>query len=34
MKPYTIAVIPGDGVGKEIAREAGKIMDAVADKYG
>jgi tartrate dehydrogenase/decarboxylase/D-malate dehydrogenase len=34
MKSYHIAVIPGDGVGKEIAREAGKIMDAVADKYG
>ena len=34
MKSYNIAVIPGDGVGKEIAREAGKIMDAVADKYG
>lgn len=34
MKSYNIAVIPGDGVGKEIAREAGKIMDAVADKHG
>ena len=34
MKSYTIAVVPGDGVGTEIAREAGKIMDAVADKYG
>jgi tartrate dehydrogenase/decarboxylase/D-malate dehydrogenase len=34
MKSYNIAVIPGDGVGKELAREAVKIMNAVADKYG
>ena len=33
MKSYDIAVIPGDGVGKEIAAEALKILDAVADKY-
>ena len=34
MKSYNIAIIPGDGVGGEIAKEAVKIMDAVADKYG
>jgi tartrate dehydrogenase/decarboxylase/D-malate dehydrogenase len=34
MKSYNIAIIPGDGVGEEIAKEAIKIMDAVADKYG
>jgi len=32
MKSYNIAIIPGDGVGGEIAKEAVKIMDAVADK--
>jgi tartrate dehydrogenase len=34
MKSYDIAVIPGDGVGKEVAREAVKILNAVGDKYG
>lgn len=34
MKSYDIAVIPGDGVGNEVAREALKILDALADKYG
>jgi tartrate dehydrogenase/decarboxylase/D-malate dehydrogenase len=33
MKSYDIAVIPGDGVGKELAREGVKILKAVADKY-
>lgn len=33
MKSYDVAVIPGDGVGKEVAREAIKILNAVADKY-
>ena len=33
MKTYDIAVIPGDGVGNELAREAVKILNAVADKY-
>lgn len=30
----TIAVIPGDGVGPEIVREAVKILKVVADKFG
>jgi len=34
MKSYDVAVIPGDGVGKEVAQEAVKILRAVADKYG
>ncbi|MBW1861041.1 MAG: 3-isopropylmalate dehydrogenase [Deltaproteobacteria bacterium] len=34
MKSYDIAVIPGDGVGKEVTHEAIKILGAVADKYG
>jgi len=33
MASYDIAVIPGDGVGKEVAAEAVKILKAVAEKY-
>ena len=29
-----IAVIPGDGIGPEIVREAKKVLDTVAKKYG
>ena len=29
-----IAVIPGDGIGPEIVREAQKVLDKVAEKYG
>ena len=31
---YNIAVIPGDGIGPEIVREAQKVLDAVGKKYG
>ena len=34
MSSYRIAIIPGDGVGDEVASEATKILKAVADKYG
>ena len=34
MKNYHIANIPGDGVGKEVADEAVKILKAAADKFG
>ncbi len=34
MKSYHIAIIPGDGVGVEVAGEGAKILDAVAEKYG
>lgn len=31
---FHIALIPGDGIGPEIVREARKILDKVAEKYG
>lgn len=31
---YKIAVIPGDGIGPEIIREARKVLDRVGDVYG
>lgn len=31
---YNIAVIPGDGIGPEIVREACKVLDTVGGKYG
>lgn len=31
---YNIAVIPGDGIGPEIIREAKKVLDQVGKKYG
>ncbi len=34
MTSYRIAIIPGDGVGNEVAAEAAKILKAVADKHG
>ena len=33
MKSYDIAIIPGDGVGTEVADEAIKILQATAQKY-
>jgi tartrate dehydrogenase len=33
MPAYRIAIIPGDGVGNEVAEEALKILMAVAEKY-
>jgi len=33
MSSYQIAIIPGDGVGNEVASEATKVLRAVADKY-
>jgi len=34
MTSYRIAIIPGDGVGNEVAAEAVKILKVCADKYG
>ncbi len=34
MPSYRIAIIPGDGVGNEVASEAAKVLKAVADKHG
>jgi isocitrate/isopropylmalate dehydrogenase len=33
MSSYRIAIIPGDGVGNEVASEATKILRAIADKH-
>lgn len=33
MKSYSIAVIPGDGVGEEVSREGLKILGAAAEKH-
>jgi 3-isopropylmalate dehydrogenase len=34
MKSYPIAVIPGDGTGPEVIREAIKVLDAAGQKFG
>lgn len=34
MKTYNIAVIPGDGTGPEVIREARKVLSAAASKFG
>ena len=31
---YKIALIPGDGIGPEVVREAKKVLDTVCEKYG
>jgi tartrate dehydrogenase/decarboxylase/D-malate dehydrogenase len=34
MKSYRIAVIPGDGIGKEVVPEGIRVLDAVGTRYG
>ncbi len=34
MKTYNIAVIPGDGIGKEVTREGLKTLEALSQKHG
>ena len=34
MKEYSIAVLPGDGIGPEVMAQAERILDFVAEKYG
>ena len=34
MKEYTIAVIPGDGIGQEVAPEGIKALDAASELVG
>ena len=34
MKKYTVATIPGDGIGKEVVPEGLRVLDAVARKSG
>ncbi len=33
-RTYRIAVIPGDGIGKEVMPEALRVLDAVAPRFG
>jgi len=33
MKSYNIAVIPGDGVGKEVTDEGLKVLNTLAEKH-
>ena len=33
MKNFKIALIPGDGIGPEIVREAVKVLNAAGKKY-
>lgn len=33
MSGYTIAVLPGDGIGPEVMEEANKVLDAICDKF-
>ena len=34
MPEYRIAVIPGDGIGKEVVPEGIRVLDAVAGRHG
>jgi tartrate dehydrogenase/decarboxylase / D-malate dehydrogenase len=34
MKTYSIAVIPGDGIGREVVPEGVRVLDAVAQRFG
>jgi 3-isopropylmalate dehydrogenase len=33
-KNFTLAVVPGDGIGPEVTTEALKVLDAVAAQHG
>ena len=33
-KPYRIAVIPGDGIGKEVVPEGLRVLEQAAKKHG
>ncbi|MFA6622707.1 MAG: isocitrate/isopropylmalate family dehydrogenase, partial [Fibrobacteraceae bacterium] len=33
-KNYKIAVLPGDGIGPEVMKEAVRVLDAVSGKFG
>ena len=34
MKSYNIAVVPGDGIGKEVVPEGIRVLDAVGAQFG
>src|SRR4026208_140323 len=33
MKTYSIAVLPGDGIGPEVIAQAGRVLEAVAQRF-
>ncbi|MBR3072438.1 isocitrate/isopropylmalate family dehydrogenase, partial [Fibrobacter sp.] len=33
-KNYKIAVLPGDGIGPEVMKEAVRVLDVVSKKFG
>ncbi|WP_102026611.1 tartrate dehydrogenase [Salirhabdus sp. Marseille-P4669] len=34
MKKYSVAVVPGDGIGKEVVPEAVRVLDAISELHG
>jgi len=34
LKEFTVAVLPGDGIGPEIVKQAVKVIDAASEKFG
>ncbi|MDR1760067.1 MAG: 3-isopropylmalate dehydrogenase [Fibrobacter sp.] len=34
MKSYKVAVLPGDGIGPEVMKEAVRVLDTVSDRFG
>ncbi|MEO5657042.1 MAG: 3-isopropylmalate dehydrogenase, partial [Nitrospiria bacterium] len=34
MNPYRIALLPGDGVGRETVPEAVRVLEAVGKRFG
>ena len=34
VKPYSIAVLPGDGIGPEVTAEAERVLEAVGERWG
>ena len=33
-RTYTLALLPGDGIGPEVTAEAARVLDAAADAHG
>ena len=34
VRPYTIAVLPGDGIGPEVVAEAEQVLEVVGERFG
>jgi len=34
MKSYSLAVIPGDGIGREVVPEGLRVLDALSKRFG